>query len=44
VLAKPVKDEVLLLVFALTFYVLYTVWYGFGVLFFFEGIGIRLEH
>ena len=42
--AKPVKSEVLLLVFALAFYVIYTVWYGFGVLFLFEGIGIRLEH
>jgi len=42
--AKPVKDEIFLLAFALAFYVLYTVWYGFGVLFFFEGIGIRLEH
>jgi hypothetical protein len=42
--AKPVKDEVVLLIFALAFYVIYTVWYGFGVLFLFEGIGIRLEH
>jgi hypothetical protein len=42
--AKPVKDEVVLLIFALTFYVVYTVWYGFGVLFLFEGMGIRLEH
>ncbi len=42
--AKPVKEEMVLLAFALTFYVFYTVWYGFGVLFLFEGLGIRLEH
>ncbi len=42
--AKPVKAEIGLLTFALVFYVVYTVWYGFGVLFLFEGLGIRLEH
>jgi hypothetical protein len=42
--AKPVKQEMVLLAFALTFYVIYTVWYGFGILFLFEGLGIRLDH
>ena len=42
--ATPVKDSIFLLAFSLIFYVVYTVWFGFGVLFFFEGLGIRLSH
>ncbi len=42
--AKPVKSEIFLLIFALVFYVVYTMWYGFGLLYLFEGIGIKLEH
>jgi hypothetical protein len=42
--AKPVKSELFLLIFALAFYVIYTMWYGFGILFLFEGIGIKLDH
>ena len=41
---KPVKEEMVLLAFALIFYVAYTVWYGFGLLYIFEGMGIKLEH
>ncbi|WP_028582646.1 hypothetical protein [Desulfogranum japonicum] len=41
---KPVREEMVLLAFALVFYVAYTVWYGFGLLFIFEGMGIKLEH
>jgi hypothetical protein len=41
--AKPVKQEMVMLAFALAFYVIYTVWYGFGLLFLFEGLGIKLE-
>ena len=42
--STPVKDSIFLLAFSLIFYVVYTVWFGFGVLFFFEGLGIRLTH
>jgi hypothetical protein len=42
--AKPVKEEIFLLVAALAFYVIYTMWYGFGLLYLFEGAGIKLEH
>ncbi len=42
--AKPVKAEIGLLIAALVFYVVYTMWYGFGLLFLFEGLGIRLDH
>jgi hypothetical protein len=41
---KSVKDEFVMLIAALAFYVLYTMWYGFGLLFLFEGMGIKLEH
>lgn len=42
--AKSVKAEMMLLIAALAFYVIYTMWYGFGLLYLFEGIGIKLEH
>ena len=42
--AKPVKEEIFLLVAALAFYVVYTMWYGFGLLYMFEGAGIKLDH
>jgi hypothetical protein len=31
-------------VFSLVFYVVYTLWYGFAIMFMFEGIGMKLEH
>ncbi|MFH1154047.1 MAG: hypothetical protein V1793_09525 [Pseudomonadota bacterium] len=33
-----------ILIFSLVFYVIYTLWYGFGIMFLFEGIGMQLEH
>jgi hypothetical protein len=33
-----------LVVFSLAFYVIYTMWYGFAILFMFEGWGLKLEH
>jgi len=30
--------------FSLVFYVVYTLWYGFGIMFMFEGSGMKLEH
>jgi hypothetical protein len=42
--AKPVKEEMFLLIAALAFYVIYTMWYGFGLLFLFEGLGVKLDH
>jgi hypothetical protein len=42
--AKPVKEEIMLLIAALAFYVIYTLWYGFGLLYLFEGLGIKLDH
>ncbi len=31
-------------VFSLIFYVIYTLWYGFSILFMFEGWGLKLGH
>jgi hypothetical protein len=42
--AKSVKAEMVLLIASLAFYVIYTMWYGFGLLYLFEGAGIKLEH
>jgi hypothetical protein len=42
--AKSVKAEMMLLIAALSFYVVYTMWYGFGLLYLFEGMGIKLDH
>ncbi len=33
-----------IVLFSLLFYVLYTMWYGYGVMYIFEGTGYRLEH
>jgi len=42
--AKSVKAEAFMLIASLAFYVIYTMWYGFGLLFLFEGAGIKLDH
>lgn len=41
---QSVKDSLLLVVFSLVFYVVYTLWYGFGIMFIFEGIGLKIGH
>lgn len=39
-----IMDEVWLVIFSLVFYVVYTLWYGFAILFVFEGWGLNLSH
>ena len=43
---EPVQimDKLGLVIFSLAFYVFYTLWYGFAILFMFEGWGLRLSH
>lgn len=43
---KPLNigDRWGIVLFSLVFYVIYTVWYGFSVMFMFEGAGFRLGH
>ena len=42
--AQNIKDRLGVVVFSLVFYVIYTLWYGFGIMYLFEGWGLRLEH
>jgi hypothetical protein len=41
---KKISDALGIVIFSLVFYVVYTLWYGFAVMFMFEGWGMRLEH
>ena len=42
--AGSYKDSILLIVAALGFYVFYTLWYGFGIMYLFEGLGLKIGH
>lgn len=42
--AVPMSDMIWVAAAALAGYVLYTIWYGFAVMFLFEGWGLRLKH
>ncbi len=42
--AKPWRANILMIVLSLAFYVVYTVWYGFGILYLFEGTGLKTGH
>jgi hypothetical protein len=41
---QKIMERFWVVVFSLTFYVVYTMWYGFSILFMFEGWGMQLEH
>jgi hypothetical protein len=41
---QKLGDRVGLVIFSLVFYVVYTLWYGFAIMFMFEGWGMQLEH
>jgi hypothetical protein len=42
--AQNITDRLGIVILSLAFYVIYTLWYGFAVMFMFEGCGMRLEH
>ncbi|MGV1100687.1 hypothetical protein ACUUL3_14920 [Thiovibrio sp. JS02] len=42
--AQSIKDKLVIVVLSLAGYVLYTMWFGFSILFLFEGWGLKLEH
>ncbi|MCD4742676.1 MAG: hypothetical protein K8R67_09415 [Desulfobacteraceae bacterium] len=44
IVAKTVKESMGALIFSLVFYVLYTLWYGFGLMYIFEGVGLKFDH
>ncbi len=41
---RSIKDKYGIVIFSLVFYVAYTLWYGFAILFMFEGWGLKLEN
>jgi hypothetical protein len=41
---QSITDRMGVVIFSLVFYVAYTMWYGFSILFMFEGWGLKLEH
>ncbi|MBU4260192.1 MAG: hypothetical protein KKH45_12535, partial [Proteobacteria bacterium] len=41
---QKITDKMGIVIFSLVFYVGYTLWYGFAILFMFEGWGLKLEH
>ena len=41
---QSIKDALLLVTLSLGFYVVYTLWYGFGIMFLFEGLGLKIGH
>jgi hypothetical protein len=41
---QNIGDQWFIVFFSLAFYVIYTVWYGYSILFMFEGWGLKLEH
>jgi hypothetical protein len=41
---QSIGDRYGIVIFSLIFYVVYTLWYGFAILFLFEGWGMRMEH
>ncbi|MDQ1336775.1 MAG: hypothetical protein QG552_3725 [Thermodesulfobacteriota bacterium] len=42
--AQKIGDRIGIVIFSLVFYVVYTVWYGFGIMFLFEGWGMKIGH
>ena len=44
IVPQKISDRFGIVIFSLVFYVIYTLWYGFAILFMFEGWGLRLEH
>ncbi|MGD8882730.1 MAG: hypothetical protein PVI82_12615 [Desulfobacterales bacterium] len=41
---QKITDRFGIVTFSLIFYVVYTLWYGFAIMYMFEGWGLRLEH
>ncbi len=41
---EKISDKLGIVIFSLVFYVGYTLWYGFAIMFMFEGWGMKLGH
>ncbi len=44
IMAKDWQENITLIIAALAFYVFYTLWYGFGIMYLFEGLGLKIGH
>jgi hypothetical protein len=44
IVPEKISNKIPIVLFSLVFYVVYTVWYGFAILYLFEGWGMRLAH
>lgn len=42
--ARNIMDQAYLVILSLLFYILYTIWLGFAILFLLKGFGLKLEH
>jgi hypothetical protein len=41
---QKISDRLGIVIFSLIFYVVYTLWYGFAIMYMFDGWGLKLEH
>ncbi|MHC4564891.1 MAG: hypothetical protein ACYTE3_03945 [Planctomycetota bacterium] len=41
---QKITDRLGIVIFSLAFYVIYTLWYGYAIMFILEGLGLRLDH
>lgn len=41
---QKISDKLWIVIFSLVFYVVYTLWYGFAIMYLFEGVGMQLGH
>lgn len=41
---EKISNKVGIVILSLVFYVLYTVWFGFGIMLLFEGLGLNFDH
>jgi len=41
---QKISDQLGIVIFSLIFYVFYTLWYGFAIMYMFDGWGLKLEH
>jgi hypothetical protein len=41
---ERISDNLWIVLFSLVFYVIYTIWYGFALMYMFEGYGLKLSH
>jgi len=41
---QKIGDRLGIVIFSLVFYVIYTLWYGFAIMFMFEGWGMKIGH